>query len=328
MPSWPWHDWDRSARSWAIVLGCLAVAFIWSFGVWPAWQWGAVPFWAIAVAIVFFWATGRPHRWGRAAFDNGPGARTGPAGTGWWGAQTAPSPSAGPPAPSSAGPAGEPATGSPAGTTTDQGNETGDVPPATASPTASWDYDFTVPLAEPHLGSPLLPPPSAPTSSLACAARQMLRGVRSLAATLAALFTALVLAAVITVIAVTLASGSSFRGGVGQHNAVPLTLADVHPQYHLAVGDLDVDLSNVRFPPTAHTKVVITVGVGQLVVNVPEGTTVSVRANAGMGNVEVFNQSGSSVNTSAGPNPRSPAKQPQLTIVAHVGLGNIDISRG
>ena len=35
----PWQDWDRSARSWALVLGALALALIWSFGIWPWWHW-------------------------------------------------------------------------------------------------------------------------------------------------------------------------------------------------------------------------------------------------------------------------------------------------
>lgn len=292
MPSRPWQEWDRSARSWAIVLGCVAVAAIWSFGIWPAWRWGAVPFWAIALALVFFWALRHPHRWGGPLVDNGPVPGT----------------------------TSEAATG--------QTGDIGAVPPTTVSPTASWDYDLTTPLVGAVLGAPLGGAGTTPQSSFAGTPRNMLRGLRSLAATLAALVTALLLAAVITVIAVTLSSGSSFRGGVGQHNAVPLTVSDIRPQYHLAAGDLDVDLSHVKFPLTGQTTLVITVGLGQLMVSVPRGTRVSVRANVGIGNVQVFSLSGSSVNTPSGTGPGGRSNQPQLSIIAHVGLGDIEVSRG
>ena len=58
----PWQDWDRSARSWALVLGALALAVIWSFGIWPWWHWRVLPFWLVGVAVVL-WLLAR-HREG------------------------------------------------------------------------------------------------------------------------------------------------------------------------------------------------------------------------------------------------------------------------
>ena len=47
----PWEGWDRTARSWAIVLGALAFLFVWSFGLWPWWHWGAVPAWGVVAGV-------------------------------------------------------------------------------------------------------------------------------------------------------------------------------------------------------------------------------------------------------------------------------------
>ena len=40
-----WQDWrrDRTARSWALVLGAVVLALFWSFGFWPWWHWRASP---------------------------------------------------------------------------------------------------------------------------------------------------------------------------------------------------------------------------------------------------------------------------------------------
>ena len=79
----PWHDWDRSARSWALVLGALALALIWSFGIWPWWHWRVLPFWLVGLAVAL-WLLARhregnwsaaPPTWGRPGRD-APGTAT------------------------------------------------------------------------------------------------------------------------------------------------------------------------------------------------------------------------------------------------------------
>ena len=102
----PWHDWDRSARSWALVLGALALALIWSFGVWPWWHWRVLPFWLVGAAVVL-WLLARhrdgnwvssppaaPPAWGGQA-GPGPECRA-RAGASFWGAPGAPAPGEGP----------------------------------------------------------------------------------------------------------------------------------------------------------------------------------------------------------------------------------------
>jgi phage shock protein C len=62
VPARPWHDWDRGARSWAIVLGALFLALIWAFGWGPGVHWAALPALLVVVAVAT-WALARygPH---------------------------------------------------------------------------------------------------------------------------------------------------------------------------------------------------------------------------------------------------------------------------
>ena len=94
------------------------------------------------------------------------------------------------------------------------------------------------------------------------------------------------------------------------------------------MGALDVDLSAVKFPARGPT-VELSVGIGQLTVDVPKNAIVNVDAHAGVGQVDVLGQSGQDVQgqwapRSGGSGPRTP----RLTIDAHVGMGNIQVVRG
>ena len=75
-----WHDWDRSARSWALVLGALALAFIWSFGLWPWWHWRTLPVWLLGLALTL-WILAR-HRESHLGLGgpSGQGSPPGPGG--------------------------------------------------------------------------------------------------------------------------------------------------------------------------------------------------------------------------------------------------------
>ena len=91
-------------------------------------------------------------------------------------------------------------------------------------------------------------------------------------------------AAVLTAEAMT---GVPLRGGMGDSQWRPASSTQVARDYRLAVGRLTVDLSGVSFP-AGTTHVTASVGIGQVVVEVPTGTDVSVTAHSGMGDVWVF----------------------------------------
>lgn len=423
-PGRPWQDWDRSARSWVLVLGAAALALVWSFGVWPWWHWGTLPFWLVGLAVVLWVlarrrdcnpAGGQQAPWNGPA-GPGPGPGTPPGGAPGYGPGPngapqygpGPAPDAGPqygPGPAAApnaspgyGPLDDP-TGVPDAETgevaTDEPGAGERVAPAPATPAgasnasapggppspavvgpslrgvlAGSDTPSTTPGttlgsafggARPKPGDPseadwaeaqsaaadwaagqleLAGVPAKPdgsanmagsyTSTAArrslpmFAVRSMLRGGVRL---FVALLTAVVLLAVIAVVAVTLGTGSSLRGGVGDRTFNPTNLAAVQPAYRVGAGNLDLNLSRVRFPASGKT-VQVSVGLGNLTVQVPKGTVVMVQARSGIGQVTVFGQSGSRVQTTFFSGPSPAAGAPHLDLKTHVGIGDLQVMQG
>jgi hypothetical protein len=155
------------------------------------------------------------------------------------------------------------------------------------------------------------------------------RGIRRLIRVLLALMAALVLLAVLTVVGVTLGTGSSLSGGAGDNSFAPANLSAVQSHYRLGAGRLDLNLGAVTFPASGKT-VNVTVGLGRLTVEVPKNTVIDLQARTGLGQVNVFGQTGSNLQetyyTGTGPTP--PGGAPHLNLDAHVGMGYLQISQG
>jgi hypothetical protein len=115
-------------------------------------------------------------------------------------------------------------------------------------------------------------------------------------------------------------------GGVGEREERPATLGELRDEYQLGLGQLTVDLtdlSTAQLDADARTRV--RVGIGQLVVIVPEGLAVQVEARATVGNVRVFEEEkgGFGVERQAGP-----GRGAVLDLVLSVGLGEVEVRRG
>lgn len=108
--------------------------------------------------------------------------------------------------------------------------------------------------------------------------------------------------------------------GVGDRYETPTSIAELHGSYHLGVGHLRLDLSQLP-PVTQTTHVKARVDVGRLVVIVPAQAQVVVDAHAQAGDVQVFQQSDS------GHNARVETGSGRLMIDASVGAGKIDVKR-
>lgn len=118
-------------------------------------------------------------------------------------------------------------------------------------------------------------------------------------------------------------------GGVGEREERPATVAALREEYRLGIGQLTVDLtglSTAELDADARTRV--RVGIGQLVVIVPEGLAVRVEARATVGNVRIFDdeEGGFGVEREAGPDLDGPG--PVLELVLSVGLGEVEVRRG
>lgn len=138
-------------------------------------------------------------------------------------------------------------------------------------------------------------------------------------------FLGLILLAAFGIAAATPVSVSS---GTGEKTERPLTVTALQPSYELGLGELDLDLSAVSLRPGT-TPIEASVGVGSLVITVPEGVALAIDAEAGIGEVNVFGELDDGVNadmklTIAGSTPDAPV----LDIEADVGIGGVEVRRG
>jgi phage shock protein PspC (stress-responsive transcriptional regulator) len=133
---------------------------------------------------------------------------------------------------------------------------------------------------------------------------------------------ALALAAIATAVVTAFAwFHISLGAGTGNREVTPTTLADVHPSYHLGVGTLRINLSQLP-AVTRPTQVNARVDVGKLSIVVPRLTPVKVDARVKVGDVRVFQQKDS------GHNAVVQTGNGLLVIHARVGAGKIVIVRG
>jgi hypothetical protein len=95
---------------------------------------------------------------------------------------------------------------------------------------------------------------------------------------------------------------------------------------------MDINLSAVKDFPSQGQHVDVTLGLGQLTLEVPTGTIVNIEARAGIGDVNVFGQSASELQLTQVSSPGGLAskagKHPHLDIDAHVGFGYLQVTWG
>jgi len=133
------------------------------------------------------------------------------------------------------------------------------------------------------------------------------------------------------VLTVVLALGSAIdfpiSGGVGERREVPTSAAQLEEGYRLAVGQLTVDLTELSSDGQSRgdLRMRARVGIGQLVVIVPEDLPVRVEARAGLGNVRVFGTEGSGFDVERTADRGTDAR---LELVLSVGLGQVEVRRG
>ncbi len=147
-----------------------------------------------------------------------------------------------------------------------------------------------------------------------------------------------ILVAAGAVLTVLLAIGSGARvplsGGVGERVERPSSLAELGDRYELAVGSLTVDLTGLGEEGSAlrNRRIEARVGVGELVVILPEGWRGSASAAAGIGEVRLLGRSQEGLGpelraVETGPVP--PGSAPLFVhLEASVGMGQVEVRHG
>jgi phage shock protein PspC (stress-responsive transcriptional regulator) len=134
-----------------------------------------------------------------------------------------------------------------------------------------------------------------------------------------------------TILALTLVAAAVFASifhvhlgrGVGERSYVVAGAQDLHRNYRLGIGDLTVDLGNVRFAE-GETHVGTRVDVGNLQVIVPQNVALRVHGDAQLGQVEVLGQTADGRNVDK---KLEQAGKRVLVLDAHVGVGKVSVTR-
>jgi phage shock protein PspC (stress-responsive transcriptional regulator) len=111
--------------------------------------------------------------------------------------------------------------------------------------------------------------------------------------------------------------------GVGERDYVVSGTQDLRKSYKLGIGDMKVDLSNVRFA-TGETNVGTRVDVGNLHVIVPSNVALRIDGDAQLGQVQMLGQSADGRNVDRHV---AEAGKRVLVLKAHVGVGKVQVTR-
>jgi phage shock protein PspC (stress-responsive transcriptional regulator) len=118
------------------------------------------------------------------------------------------------------------------------------------------------------------------------------------------------------------------RGGWGDRDIAVASAADLHGRYDLSAGTLRIDLRDLTLAQGEERSVRARVGMGDLVIRVPQGVTIDADARSGAGEVELFGRQSDGLGVT-----RSTARDTgaagggTLHLDADVGLGRIVVVR-
>jgi phage shock protein PspC (stress-responsive transcriptional regulator) len=123
------------------------------------------------------------------------------------------------------------------------------------------------------------------------------------------------------VLAYVAATGVPIEGGVGQRVYQPSSVSEIQHQYHLAIGTMNIDLRGVGFNHATRT-IVATIGIGQLMVEIPQGVQVNLNAQSGGSAITYPGGRQSFYFSGTAKNPTS-----HLDLTVRVGIGRVELYR-
>ncbi len=115
-----------------------------------------------------------------------------------------------------------------------------------------------------------------------------------------------------------------FRGGIGERRHEAATMADLESPYRLGIGSLRLDLRDLRVE--GEVAIEADVGLGELLIIVPEDAAVVIDARAGAGEVRLFGERSEGVDVQDGYR-SSGSGADVLVIDAGVFMGQVEVRR-
>jgi len=120
------------------------------------------------------------------------------------------------------------------------------------------------------------------------------------------------------------------NAGIGERSWTPVTVVEARRPVELGIGSVRLDLTELVIPEGVTTvPVQASVGIGELIVTVPDDVRVVVDASVGAGDLTVEgirNQNGPSPSIDA-ELPGGPETGPVIELTVHTNLGSLEVSR-
>jgi len=116
------------------------------------------------------------------------------------------------------------------------------------------------------------------------------------------------------------------RGGAGERFHRPASLVEVRSPYRLSAGELTVDLGDLDVAGGT-TRVVASVGVGKLVVLVPDDVALDVEGSVGLGELQLLGRTWGGADRAEQAVTTGPEGAGRLEVDASVGLGALEVHR-
>ena len=132
-----------------------------------------------------------------------------------------------------------------------------------------------------------------------------------------------VILAVLTLLtAVTPTEG--FRGGIGDRRHEAATMSQLESPYRLGIGSMRIDLRDLRIEGTVEVEA--DVGLGELLIIVPDDVAVDVEARSGAGEVRIFGERSDGIDVQD--EFRSPGSDRDVLVIdASVFMGQVEVRR-
>ena len=128
-------------------------------------------------------------------------------------------------------------------------------------------------------------------------------------------------------LAIVAAADVEVDGGVGDRQYRPATVAELHPDYELGIGELILDMRDVDLP-AGTTRVRVEVGIGHTVVRVPEDACVSSDVEIGAGHAQVLDRTSDGLDVAFAQAAAPTGDTPRLQLDGQVGIGALEVVRG
>ena len=114
-------------------------------------------------------------------------------------------------------------------------------------------------------------------------------------------------------------------GPIGERDFTPVSAQQLPDEYKLAIGELDVDLTQLALPEGT-TRVTVEVGIGEAHVLVPHGVGLHVTGHAGAGDVRLPGGQSDGTDVDREETIVVPGR-PVLDLEVRVGLGEVHVER-